>query len=74
MRAMVSLRGRVTIPKPLRTRLGITAGTVLNFEAQNGELIARRVDLTDPTDAAWGILSLDESADQFVDRLRGGRL
>lgn len=40
MRATVSQRGSVTIPKALRTELGIRPGSVLEFEAEDGHLIA----------------------------------
>jgi AbrB family looped-hinge helix DNA binding protein len=73
MRAMVSPEGRVIIPKALRTRLGIRAGTVLAFEVHAGTLVARIAQPHDPIDQAWGILTLDESADEFIGRLRGGR-
>lgn len=37
---VVAERGQVTIPKALRQTLGIGAGTVLEFAAENGRLIA----------------------------------
>jgi AbrB family looped-hinge helix DNA binding protein len=73
MRAAVSSRGRVTIPKALRTQLGIRAGTVLDFQVRNGSLVAHKAAATDAVDSAWGILSLQESVDKFIDRSRGGR-
>ena len=71
MKAVVSEKGQVTIPKALRTRLGIRPGAVLDFEANDGRLIARKAQVTDPVDAAWGILAMDESVDEFVERIRG---
>ena len=38
----VSEKGQVTIPKMLRARLGLTAGTVLVFEERQGTLVASR--------------------------------
>ena len=46
--ATVSDKGQVTIPKRLRTRLGLTPGTVLAFEERNGKLLASRVVPEDP--------------------------
>jgi antitoxin PrlF len=40
MKSIVSEKGQVTIPKPCRDRLGLQAGTVLDFEALDGKLIA----------------------------------
>jgi AbrB family looped-hinge helix DNA binding protein len=71
MKATVSEKGQVTIPKALRTSLGLRPGVVLEFEAEAGRLVARKAQATDPLDAAWGILSLDESVDDFIDRVRG---
>jgi AbrB family looped-hinge helix DNA binding protein len=71
MKAIVSEKGQVTIPKPLRTRLGIRPGVVLDFAEEGGRLVARKAPVTDPVDAAWGILALDETADEFIERVRG---
>jgi antitoxin PrlF len=73
MKAVVSEKGQVTIPKALRTRLGIRPGAVLEFDADGGRLIARKAQPADPIDAAWGILHLPESVDAFVERARGRR-
>ena len=40
MKSIVSEKGQVTIPKPCRDKLGLDAGTVLDFEALDGKLIA----------------------------------
>ncbi len=71
MKATVSEKGQVTIPKALRTRLGIRPGAVLDFDAEGGRLVARKAQTSDAIDAAWGILELPESVDMFVDRARG---
>jgi AbrB family looped-hinge helix DNA binding protein len=71
MRARVSARGRVTVPRELRARLGIQAGTVLDFESHDGALVARVAGTTDAVDKAWGMLALDEAPDTFISRLRG---
>lgn len=71
MKAIVSEKGQVTIPKPLRTRLGLSPGVVLEFEAEAGRLVAKKAQTKDPVDAAWGILNLGEPVDAFLDRTRG---
>jgi AbrB family looped-hinge helix DNA binding protein len=71
MKAIVSEKGQVTIPKPLRTRLGIRPGAVLDFDAEGGRLVARKAQAADPVDQAWGILELAEPVDEFVERARG---
>ncbi|HVA86850.1 MAG TPA: AbrB/MazE/SpoVT family DNA-binding domain-containing protein [Candidatus Saccharimonadales bacterium] len=71
MKATISEKGQVTIPKRLRDRLGLRAGQVLDFEEANGALIARRTHDQDPVDRLFGILDLDVPVDTFVDDLRG---
>lgn len=71
MRGTVGERGQVTIPKQVRDRLGIEAGTVLEFEARGGQLIAVKAVTDDPVDAAYGVLNLGQTADEFVADIRG---
>ena len=70
MKAVVAERGQVTIPKALRDKLGIRPGTLLEFEAKDGCLIAKkRVD--DPVDAVTGVLGRGGSSDAYLEKLRG---
>ena len=71
MKASVSEKGQVTIPKPLRDRLGIRPGQVLEFEAREGTLVARKASgTTDPVDAVYGILAPFDVDDE-IDKMRG---
>jgi antitoxin PrlF len=40
MKAIVSEKGQVTIPKACRDRLGLRAGSVLEFQTCEGKLVA----------------------------------
>jgi antitoxin PrlF len=71
MNARVSEKGQVTIPKPLRDRLGIRPGEVLDFEEEGGQLIARKSVSQDPVDALYGMLALPARPDALLDELRG---
>ena len=71
MRATVSEKGQVTIPKPLRDRLGIRSGQVLEFREDRGRLIATKATAGDPTERLYGILDLGRSTDDVVRGLRG---
>jgi antitoxin PrlF len=71
MKAVVSEKGQVTIPKELRKRLGIKAGTVLDFETDGGRLVGRKAVEPDPFQDLYGILDLGESTDDFIERIRG---
>lgn len=70
MKSTVSERGQVTIPKPLRDRLGIGPGQVLDFEVDGGRLVATKPAHRDPVDAVYGILAEPGSTDAFLAELR----
>ena len=71
MKTIVSEKGQVTIPKPLRVRLGIHPGQVLEIEEQRGHLVVIKSLSGDPVDAAFGILNLGCSTDEALELLRG---
>jgi len=73
MRTTVSIKGQVTIPKRLRQRLGIDAGTVLRFVEDNGRLLVEKVIEDDPIARAYGLLSnLGRTTDDVMRELRYG--
>lgn len=71
MKAIVAERGQVTIPKSLRTRLGIQPGTVLDFEVKQGNLIARKQTLNNPIAKIYGCVSEGLHTDDILKQLRG---
>jgi antitoxin PrlF len=71
MKATVSEKGQVTIPKPLRRRLGLTPGMVIEFDVEDGRLVGRKAPARDAIDEVRGTLRMDESTDEFIERIRG---
>jgi antitoxin PrlF len=71
MKAVVSEKGQVTIPKQLRERLGIQPGEVLEFEEDGGRLIAVKQRRRAPLDSVYGILRVAGSTDELITELRG---
>lgn len=71
MKSVVSEKGQVTIPKPLRDRLGIRSGEVLDFEEEGGRLVARKTSAAERVDAVYGIVKLGRSTDEIIEELRG---
>jgi antitoxin PrlF len=71
MKATVSEKGQVTIPKALRTKLGIGPGAILEFNEERGRLVGRKAATRNPVDEVWGTLKLGEPVDSFLDRIRG---
>jgi AbrB family looped-hinge helix DNA binding protein len=73
MKTTVSEKGQITIPKPLRVRLGIRVGQVLEVKEEEGRLImSKQLKPQDAIDELYGILKLGRSTDEIMDELRGG--
>ena len=70
MKTKVAERGQVTIPKALRRKLGLVPGTVLDFEADGGRLVAVKLQPRSPVDAVFGTLGRGRSSDELVGELR----
>ena len=73
MKAIVSEKGQVTIPKSCRDRLGLRPGTELDFETHNGRLIAVKRPKQDVF-RKWrgrGVLPSQLSVDDYLTKVRG---
>lgn len=71
MKTTVSEKGQVTIPKKLRTRLGIRRGTVLVVEEDSGRLVFRKAIVDDPVTRAYGVLQhIGRTTDDLLKELR----
>jgi AbrB family looped-hinge helix DNA binding protein len=71
MKAVLSEKGQVTIPKPLRERLGLRPGQVLDFHEERGRLVATKQPREDPIEKVYGILRMGRGTDAVIRRLRG---
>ena len=74
MKAVVSAKGQVTIPQPLRRKMGIRAGQALKVSEEAGRLVLAKADASDPVDAVYGILKLGRSTNVLMAQLRGDAL
>lgn len=54
MESVVSSKGQVVIPAPIRKRLGIVAGTHLEFAEVGGQIVVTKVVTDDPVARAFG--------------------
>jgi AbrB family looped-hinge helix DNA binding protein len=73
MKTIISEKGQITIPKPLRDRLGMIPGMVVIFEAMEGCLVGHKVMSEDPV-SKWrgrGKLPNKISVDDYLKRARG---
>lgn len=71
MKTTVTAKGQLTIPKPLRKRLGIRPGQVLDIRAERGQLVATKPREADPVERVYGILQLGQSTERMLTALRG---
>jgi AbrB family looped-hinge helix DNA binding protein len=71
MKARVTERGQVIIPKRLRESMGLKPGTVLEFSEERGRLIAVKSGSADRVSAVYGCLGKRINADAVVKQLRG---
>jgi AbrB family looped-hinge helix DNA binding protein len=71
MKTVVSEKGQVTIPKPLRERLGIRPGNALDFTEEQGRLVATKVTTQDAVESVYGVLRLKRPTDELITALRG---
>ena len=71
MKTRVSEKGQMTIPKAVRTRLGIRAGQVLDVREEGGRLIASKAVSEDHVQRSFGILKIPGSTDRAIEELRG---
>jgi AbrB family looped-hinge helix DNA binding protein len=72
MKSVISEKGQVTIPKPVRDRLGLKPGTVIHFEASGGRLVGRKAGTDDPF-SKWrgrGRLPAASSVDGYLRLVR----
>ncbi len=72
MKAVLSEKGQVTIPKPLRERLGLLPGQILDFREDRGRLVAAKRPREDPIESVYGVLKAGRTTDAAIRRLRGG--
>jgi len=73
MKAVVSEKGQVTIPKPVRERLGLRPGTEIEFQAVGGRLIGHKAASADPF-VKWrgrGKLPRGKTVGQYLKEIRG---
>ncbi len=72
MNTTVSEKGQITIPKPLRDRLGIKPGEILECQIKNGSLIAKKKGNASKIDAYFGYLK-DQAidVDEYLNETRG---
>ena len=73
MKTIVSQKGQITIPKAVRDKLGIFAGTVLEVDTVEGKMVAVKKEPEDVI-VKWrgkGKTPGNKSVDEYLHRIRG---
>jgi AbrB family looped-hinge helix DNA binding protein len=74
MKSTMSSKGQLTIPIELREKLGLEAGTVIQFELRDGAIFMRKgTQAHHPVDELFGHLHLGKPVDDLLDEMRGPR-
>jgi antitoxin PrlF len=74
MKSTVSSKGQITLPAPIREKLGLAAGTAVRFELRGGGVLVRKgASGPHPVDQVFGRLSLPKPVDDLLDEMRGPR-
>jgi len=74
MKSTVSSKGQITLPGPVRQKLGLRAGTPVEFELREGGVLVRKgVRGVHPVDALFGTLKIERPVDELLDEMRGPR-
>lgn len=71
MKRKVTERGQVTIPKSIRSRLGIRPGQEVEFTVEDGRLLLQPVTRRDPMDRLVGRIEEDVDVDAYLEETRG---
>ncbi len=74
MKSTISSKGQITVPAEVRERLGLRAGTVVEFEVREGGAFLRKGHSGEhPVDRLYGRLKLEKPVDELIDETRGPR-
>ena len=71
MKTTVSEKGQITIPKPLRVRLGLGKGEVLEVREERGRIVMTKSTSTSPFEKYYGVLKTAKTTDEIMAELRG---
>ena len=73
MTSTISSKGQITVPKAVRDRLGLRAGTSVEFElVERGVMLRKgRTGGARTVDLVRGILTRRVSTDRVIDEMRG---
>lgn len=74
MKSTISSKGQVTVPVEVREKLGLTPGSVVDFEVREDGVFMKKAYRGDHlVDAVYGQLKLSRPVDEVVDEMRGPR-
>jgi len=72
MKAKMADRGKGTVPKAPRNRLGIRPGTLLDFPEKEGRLVAVKAEPLDAVDKVYGGIRRRRRTNETMKEIRVG--
>jgi AbrB family looped-hinge helix DNA binding protein len=74
MKSVISSKGQITVPIEIRSKLGLSPGTVVTFQiTKNGALLRKGNAGVHPVEQVYGVLNSKRRTDDLLDELRGPR-
>ena len=74
-KSTISAKAQITVPAPVRDKLGLAPGTAVQFELREGGVLLRKGrGGAHPVDQVFGRLRLRKPVDALLDEMRGPRL
>jgi AbrB family looped-hinge helix DNA binding protein len=71
--SVLAERGQITIPKAIRTKLGLKPGARLQFELDRGKIIISKKISEDPIERVRGCIPYVGPSDKLIAELRGSK-
>lgn len=71
MKSRLGERGQVVIPKPLRERMGLRGGQLLEIREERGQLIVTKSVDEEAFTQLYGILETGLTTDEMIEQMRG---
>ena len=74
MKSTISSKGQITVPVEIREKLGLSPGSVVEFELSGrGAFLRKGSSRVHPVDQLYGKLKLERRVDELLDEMRGPR-
>lgn len=67
----ITVKGQVTIPKPIRDQFGLYPGTEVRITERQHQVVVEKAHAAHPLDELYGLLGLRQRTDRLITAMRG---